>query len=817
MQERYYDIAEAHQKTFEWIYERTDLKFVQWLQDGSGVYWITGKAGSGKSTLMKFISQDQRTRHYLPADIENVLVSRFFFHDRGQNPLLKSQEGLFRAILHSILSKYPGLIAIALPSRYERLKKVVQSGQQHSSHPAWSTNELRSGFEAIVSQSQIPLHLCLLIDGLDEFSGYYEDIIDTLKHLLPTAADSHVRVQMCLSSRPLEVFEESYSQHTHLRVQDLTEYDIKLYVTTKFTNIPRRADLLTEDPTTTNLIINEILGKAQGVFLWVTLVVRSLIEGLRNRDNMSTLRRRLSNLPAGLEPLYKRMIEKIDPLYHKEAGRTFNMVLLAARPLSPLAMSFSEHESREALSPQSILSDAQIEMRHSVVARQLKAHTAGLIEISEFKRYHRRERGFDTESSTQESVASKPWQQSRLQYLHLTVKEFILNGDVPTWLANEISNSTQGVTHLRIAACCLIQLRVTYSLNLYDYHSIIPRDPWNGLFNEFMTEDIIFMIMFHIRQAEQATNTLGFSYLKSLDGIVTKEFLEEILLEVRFDAPSRTKSKIRKQRIPHWTTLRSAYWREPDEWMSDYISYLVTIGMTHSVIDAFKRGYNPAAKPGRPLLLYAMGPPADVDVGSLERDDPEPAIIEELLKRKCDPSQALASPLANRLAVGVARTVWEALMFRLAQRLDLINLMLHNGELSNELSCDSCLKWLKTIELFLDYGADPKQLIINYGYSDCEETTRIIATHRLSSLSLFNQAFANHDNPLVSTVRSSMVAKGAIEFREDISEEDAVSYKNGVPDEWVRDSSAKSRLVHFFGRAIGRRQTRRTEYQRTKK
>lgn len=539
------------------------------------------------------------------------------------------------------------------------------------------------------------------------------------------------------------------------------------------------------------------------VFLWVTLVVNSLIEGLQNRDDMKTLRSRLSVLPAGLKPLYKRMIDQIEPLYHEKAGRTFDMVRLAAKPLSPLAMSFSNHESREALSPRSILSDAQIEMRHSVVARQLKAHTAGLIEISELNGDHRREGGFDTESSTQESVASKPWEQSRLQYLHLTVKEFLLNGDVPTWLANETSNSTQGVTHLRIAACCLLQLRVTHSLDLYDYHIIIPGDSRNHLFYEYMTEGIIFMIMFHIRQAEQATNTSSLAYLESLDEIVTKGYLEGI----RFGAP--IKSRISKRKIPHWTTNRYDSFWEPHEWTSDYISYLVTIGMTHSVIDAFKRGYNPAAKPGRPLLLYAMDPPADVEVRSLGRDYPEPAIIEELLKRKCDPSQALASPSVNRFADGGARTVWEALMFRLAQRFDSTDLRLHVDILSNGLPCNSYLMWLKTIELFLDYGADPKQLIICYRLVHYEEL-RTIATHRLSSLSLFNQAFAHFDHPLVSAVRSSMVAKGAIEFREDISEKDAVSYKNGVPDEWVRNSSAKSRLVHFFGRAIGRRQTRRT-------
>lgn len=862
MEERYYDIAEAHQKTFEWIYKRTDLKFVQWLQGGGGVYWITGKAGSGKSTLMKFISQDQRTLQYLPADTGNVLVSKFFFHDRGQNPLLKSQEGLFRAILHGILSKYPELIAVSLPSRYEKLRRLVQSGQQRSSAPTWSTNELRSVFKAIVSQSQTRLHLCLLIDGLDEFSGHYEDIIDTLKYLLPTTVNSHVRVQMCLSSRPLEVFEESYSQYTHLRVQDLTADDIKLYVMTKFGEITRRPDLLTEYPNTTDLIIKEIIEKAQGVripsridtckinamkacldllvlicqkikvFLWVTLVVRSLIEGLRNRDDMNTLRRRLSALPAGLKPLYKVMIGKIDPLYHRAAGRTFNMVRLAGRPLSPLAMWFSDHEPYEALSPQSILSNAQIEMRHSDIERQLKARTAGLIEISEVKRDHRRERGINSnEPSTQEGI-TLPWQQSQIQYLHLTVKEFLLGEDVPTWLANEASASALADTHLLIAACCLRQLRVTKSLDLYDYHSIIPDRPHVGDFYATTTEGIIFMIMFHMRQAEQATNTSSFSYLESLD--------EEILHE-----QGSTETRMTEHGMLHWTSFRYGDWSEPQEWLSDYISYLVNIGMTRSVIDAFKRGYNPAAKAGRPLLLYAICRIApEYAIGDLERGGPEPALVEELLKWKCDPNQALGTPSTPELTDYLygASTVWEALISHLASHFDSSceDISYHVEPFSPVASCDLHLIWLKIIELFLDHGANPTQLIIQYPWLGSRRRRRMSATRRLSALSLYDQIFANFDNPLVSTVRASMVEKGAIEFSEEISENTASLHSEGVPDEWVRNIAddlsdytrgastnsqglegerpeANSRFAAFFQKVLTTRRSRQDKRPRKKK
>ncbi|KAK6209767.1 hypothetical protein QIS74_11351 [Colletotrichum tabaci] len=67
--DRFHDIKPAHKGTFEWIYSEPRLgasgatwtNFHGWLQNDSGIYWISGKAGSGKSTLMKLVGTDKRT------------------------------------------------------------------------------------------------------------------------------------------------------------------------------------------------------------------------------------------------------------------------------------------------------------------------------------------------------------------------------------------------------------------------------------------------------------------------------------------------------------------------------------------------------------------------------------------------------------------------------------------------------------------------------------------------------------------------------------------------------------------------------------
>lgn len=125
--QRMEDVTEAHDETFEWIFNHPseDPKgrkwddFVQWLETGNGIYWINGKAGSGKSTLLKLVCQHPQTQRHLAiwkGDLA-LHVASFFFWSSGTS-LQKSQQGLLRSLLFDILCKVPGLIPILFPSQW---------------------------------------------------------------------------------------------------------------------------------------------------------------------------------------------------------------------------------------------------------------------------------------------------------------------------------------------------------------------------------------------------------------------------------------------------------------------------------------------------------------------------------------------------------------------------------------------------------------------------------------------------------------------------------------------------------------------------
>jgi hypothetical protein len=71
MRDRYEGIESAHKNTFKWIFNQSSDwnkpwdDFARWLKAGDGIYWVSGKAGSGKSTLMRYIIDDPLTKMFL--------------------------------------------------------------------------------------------------------------------------------------------------------------------------------------------------------------------------------------------------------------------------------------------------------------------------------------------------------------------------------------------------------------------------------------------------------------------------------------------------------------------------------------------------------------------------------------------------------------------------------------------------------------------------------------------------------------------------------------------------------------------------------
>lgn len=373
-------IVGAHHDTFQWILDSNNPQqdgrwsnFVDWLKGDDKIYWMTGKPGSGKSTLMKFICRDSRTNTSLKVWSGKLplVLARFYFWNSGSS-FQMSQLGFLRSILFDALSQQPHLISIVFPERWNYSSKLGED-----LHP-WSLPELEKAFNLLVKQADKSFKICLFIDGLDEMDGDHDILINIIKK-----AVSEPNVKACVGSRPWPVFEEAFSQAPGLMLQNLTYADIVRFTTERFRSSSGFRSLQEREPVYSSTLVMDISTKSDGVFLWVALVVRSLVTGLTNYDKISDLQRRLDDIPSDLEELYEKMFNSIDPFYAKNASHFFQIARAARGCLTALALYFADEADKNLAieAPCSPLSEDDSLSRYQVIRKRLDC-CKGFLEIS---------------------------------------------------------------------------------------------------------------------------------------------------------------------------------------------------------------------------------------------------------------------------------------------------------------------------------------------------------------------------------------------------------------------------------------------------
>lgn len=339
LHQRYETVIKAHPETFDWIFQdnpdrspkalREKMLFTNWLSSGDGIFYISGKPGSGKSTLMKFIYKNAKTRSLLDswAAGRKVVLAKHFFWRPGEDTLEHSIVGLLQTLLHDVLEQCPELVPRVFPEQWIKIKDLpIHYGPGKI---RIDRDDLYDAFDLFIDNCDLFENRCFffMIDGLDEYretanEGYKE----LIKLLSSWVTKIPGQLKLCVSSRELSVFLEHFSAVQGLRLQALTADDIHKYVKERLESNPNFLDM--EKPGDgINKLISEITQKADGVFLWVALVVKVLDDACDEEDSFQGLVQKINFLPPEVWDLFDELFNSIHESDRIESAQTFAVAL----------------------------------------------------------------------------------------------------------------------------------------------------------------------------------------------------------------------------------------------------------------------------------------------------------------------------------------------------------------------------------------------------------------------------------------------------------------------------------------------------------
>lgn len=290
--------------------------------------------------LLQNFKRDDKDAPFQPlrewARDSNVTVCNFFFKGLGRFDQ-RSLNGLSQSLMYQILRKHRNLIEHAVPDMWTSL---LDHPGRDLEMP--STKQMCEAAQNVAASPRTAdTYFCFIIDGLDEFDErhweaehergqepHQEDRqkarkeADLLKELLASlVALPHVK--LLISSRPTSEYVDMFKSCSKLAMQDLTRGCIKSYIDGELRTNPYFEELMKTQPDETCSLLDAVADRASGIFLWVNLACRSLLDGASGYDTLEELSERVKELPTELEKMFVHMLNyhKIGPKHKKQGAQ----------------------------------------------------------------------------------------------------------------------------------------------------------------------------------------------------------------------------------------------------------------------------------------------------------------------------------------------------------------------------------------------------------------------------------------------------------------------------------------------------------------
>ncbi|KGQ03569.1 Fibronectin type 3 and ankyrin repeat domains prot ein 1 [Beauveria bassiana D1-5] len=390
--------------------------------------WVKGIAGAGKSTLLRHALGRIKALHSAG---EAPLVLDFFF-DRQGDALQKSTLGLFRSLLHQVLTWAPRTLA-AFVDAFRQRSAAEKTPPDDAAK--WPEGDLKAALRSSLAAALQERPVWLLVDALDESGDEATavGIVDEFKALLDGVSADGFPLRIILTARQHLKLDSEY--RFEVAVQSNNAADIAAFVAAR----------LSTDPFLKESIIGELITKrAGGLFLWAALVVDKVHAMRRASKGLRSIQRMIHDTPAKLAALYRQMLDELTAEERPLTRKLFQWMCFAKRPLKVDELKWALIVGAEGL----IESCTQFEDHDefdSDMATRIVYISRGLVK---------------TES---EWADSSPSAQHFVRFIHQSVVDFLLREgglasmhDGPTLASADIAQHA----HYQLSRTCIRYLRM---------------------------------------------------------------------------------------------------------------------------------------------------------------------------------------------------------------------------------------------------------------------------------------------------------------------------------------------------------------------
>ncbi|KAH8669453.1 ankyrin repeat-containing domain protein [Tricladium varicosporioides] len=375
MIDRKLEADRAHPTTCAWILKHSH--FITWQKSTRGLLWIKGHPGTGKSTMMAFIHRRLTSEHTKTARID------FFFTRRGEE-LQRSPLGMFRSLLHQLYRQ--SLIARELI--YQAFDEKRRNFGGHGTEWDWQTHELKQLLTSVVKKVARKREITIFVDALDEAVDESDNkVAEQLVEYFHTLNDLPVDegfvggIKICISCRHYPVV-GSLGPGASIVMEDENRRDLWQFVHDRLSS--EVAHWYSEPPDVGQRLVNTIVDKAAGVFLWAALRVPKIVKSL-NDGSVSI--QKISMVVEGeskeLFALYETIFANDVPETQRANALLFlQWVCFAQRPLTLAELRFAiASDEDEAWSGACFEDSADFVESDTRMARLTKSLSGGLAEV----------------------------------------------------------------------------------------------------------------------------------------------------------------------------------------------------------------------------------------------------------------------------------------------------------------------------------------------------------------------------------------------------------------------------------------------------